>query len=89
MADPMKMDTALLHRSTILNGLRALYLAHNRSDRFLKEESYACGYREGFQDALESIAQMVGVSEEYEATRRAVNSYTINALPVYQEANGK
>lgn len=72
----------LVHRSDILDGLRALYLAHRRFDRHIREDSYASGYQEGFEDALDSLAQMLGVSNEFESACRQINASRANTTPV-------
>jgi hypothetical protein len=73
----------LIHRSDVLDGLRALFLAQHRFDRLLKEDSYTCGYREGFEDALLSVAQLIGVVEEFETARRRDSSSASDTLPVF------
>ncbi len=83
MSEEFKNGPVLLQRSVILDGLRALYLTQHRFDRFLKEDSYACGYREGFEDALLSVAQMVGVAKEFEAIRQHLKSLSTSELPIY------
>ena len=88
MTEQLQNGAIHLHRADILDGLRALYLTQLKFDRFLKEDSYACGYREGFEDALLSIAQMVGVLDEFKAVGRDVNSYKIGSLPVLN-SNGR
>lgn len=80
MAEPLKNGSMTIQRAVLLDGLRALYLAQHKFDRFLKEDSYACGYREGFEDALLSIAHMVGVSSEIEAIKQQLNP---KGLPIY------
>ncbi|RMF02294.1 MAG: hypothetical protein D6768_08620 [Chloroflexi bacterium] len=72
----------LVHRSDILDGLRALYLAHRRFDRHIREDCYASGYQEGFEDALDSLAQMLGVSGEFESACRQINASRTNTTPV-------
>lgn len=70
MVEQLKNGAMTIQRATILDGLRALYLAQAKFNRLLKEDSYACGYREGFEDALLSVAQMIGVSEEFDQIKR-------------------
>ena len=83
MAKYLEEGPILIHRADILDGLRALYLAQHRFDRILKEDSYACGYRDGFEDALMSLAQMVGVSDEFESAVKHLSSVKMKNLPVY------
>jgi hypothetical protein len=83
MPEQSSTRSALIHRSTILDGICALYVAQQKFDRFLKEDQYTCGYREGFEDALLSLAQMVGVLDEFEATRQKFHSFEVNNLPIY------
>ena len=85
MNDPLKNGAMTIQRAVLLDGLRALYLTQYKFDRFLKEDGYACGYREGFEDALLSLAHMVGVSHEFEAIKK---QYGPNGLPIYN-ANAK
>lgn len=91
MAGQLQNDSNLIKRAIVLDGLRAIYLTQHKFDRFLKEDSYACGYREGFEDALLSIAQMVGVSDEFEAMRQQqLSSFQVKNLPIYNpNSNGK
>lgn len=79
MAEQLKNGSMTIQRAVVLDGLRALYLTQYKFDRFLKEDGYACGYREGFEDALLSMAHMVGVSDEFEAIREQINP---NGLPI-------
>ncbi len=85
MTDPLKNGSMTIQRAALLDGLRALYLTQYKFDRFLKEDGYACGYREGFEDALFSIAHMVGVSEEFDSLKRKHNP---NGYPIF-DANAK
>lgn len=66
MIEPLKNGAMTIQRAVILDGLRALYLTQAKFNRLLKEDSYACGYQEGFEDALLSIAQLVGIADEFE-----------------------
>ena len=79
MTDQLKNGAMTIQRAVLLDGLRALYLTQYKFDRFLKEDGYACGYREGFEDALHSIAHMVGVSAEFETVKQqlAPNGFTV------------
>jgi hypothetical protein len=70
MTDQLKNGAMTIQRAALLDGLRALYLAQSKFNRFLREDSYACGYREGFEDALLSMAQLIGVSEELELLQK-------------------
>ena len=72
----------LLHRSDILDGLRALHLAQIKFEHLSREDSYSCGFRDGFEDALISVAQLVGVIDEFRtliAESRETNN--INRIP--------
>lgn len=69
----LKNGAMTVQRAVVLDGLKALYLTQHKFDRFLKEDGYACGYREGFEDALLSMAQMIGVSGEFETVKRQLN----------------
>ena len=73
MTEQLKNGAMTVQRAVLLDGLKALYLTQYKFDRFLKEDGYACGYREGFEDALLSIAHMVGVSGEFETVKRQLN----------------
>jgi hypothetical protein len=58
-----------IHQDSLISGLTALYLAHERSGVISKEESYTCGYRDGFEASLDAIAQLVGASTEFERVK--------------------
>lgn len=73
-------STVTIQRANILDGLRALYLTQHKFGRILKEDNYTCGYREGFEDALLSIAQMIGVPDEFETIRRQINGPEISLI---------
>jgi hypothetical protein len=78
MTEQLKNGAMTIQRAVILDGLRALYLTQYRFNRLLKEDSYTCGYREGFEDALISIAQMIGVADEFETVKRQDEPVEIN-----------
>ncbi len=88
MTDRLQDGPILVHRSDILDGLRALYFTQLKFDRLLKEDNYACGYRAGFEDALLSVMQMVGVSNEFETVKQRLNSSVSDKLPIYN-TNGR
>ena len=64
----------VIHRNVILNSLRALYLAHRQLERHMKDDVYSSGYREGFEVALVSLAQMAGVGGEFEVSCKRLAS---------------
>jgi hypothetical protein len=72
----------LIHRSDILAGIKALYIAQNGTDHLLKEDSYSCGYKEGFETALFSLAQLLGVSDEFEQSQPKLSRLKFKTLPV-------
>jgi hypothetical protein len=78
MTEQLKNGAMTIQRVVILDGLRALYLTQYKFNRLLKEDSYACGYREGFEDALISIAQMIGVADEFETVKQNCEPVEIN-----------
>jgi hypothetical protein len=80
----LKNGAMTIQRAVVLDGLRALYLTQNRFNRILKEDGYACGYREGFEDALLSIAQMIGVADEIETVKRQRGAFEVNGSLVHQ-----
>ncbi|GAB4435541.1 MAG: hypothetical protein Kow0031_17290 [Anaerolineae bacterium] len=88
MAEKMQSGPILIHRADILDGLRALFLAQRRFDRLLKEDSYSCGYREGFEDALQSVAQLMGVSDEFEVSQERLGSGKAESVTVYPQDSG-
>lgn len=87
MVDQLKNGVMTIQRAVILDGLRALYLTQYKFNRLLKEDSYACGYREGFEDALLSLAQMIGVSTEFETIRRQLNAPEVSLPLIYNQDN--
>ena len=88
MAEQLKNGAMTIQRAVILDGLRALYLTQYKFNRLLKEDSYTCGYREGFEDALLSLAQMIGVSNEFETIRRQLDVPEVS-LPLMQDKDNK
>lgn len=88
MASEIGYDSVLLHRGTALHGLRALYRAHRKAERFLQSDLYALGHSEGFCDALEAVAELLGLSEEFSQTVAETNSFRIitNGASVAREA---
>ncbi len=66
----LKNGAMTIQRADVLDGLQALYLAQYRFNRLLKEDSYTCGYKEGFEDALQTIAQMIGLADEFQSIKR-------------------
>lgn len=79
MTEQLKNGAMTIQRAVILDGLRALYSTQARFNRLLKEDSYASGYREGFEDALFSMAQMMGVADEFEAIQRQSNRLEVSS----------
>jgi len=77
--EPSVKRPALIHRTTLLDGFRALYLTHLRFDPLLKEDSYSCGYRDGFEASLRALAELMGISTELEEVKKQnqTNSITI------------
>lgn len=65
MTDPLKNGAMTIQRAAVLDGLRSLYLAQCKFSPLLKEDSYACGCRDGFETALEAVALLVGVEQEF------------------------
>lgn len=59
---------ATIQRAIVFDGLRSLCFAHRRLGR-LTEGSHACGYREGFEDALQAVAHLIGASSEFDKFR--------------------
>lgn len=82
MRDEMQINSILIHRAIILEGLRALLLAKRKTDLFIKEEPYAIGYQEGFEDALQCVAQMVGLADDFESSLKKLNTFNIDRLSV-------
>ena len=80
MAEPIKNGAMTIQRVDILDGLQALYLTQARFSRLLIEDSYTCGYREGFADALVSVAQMIGMSAEFENIKRQLDTFEVKHL---------
>jgi hypothetical protein len=63
-----------IHQDTLVAGLKALLMAHSRSGIIAKEDSYSCGYRDGFEASLDSIAHLVGASDEFNYVKTAINT---------------
>ncbi len=82
MANKLSSGPIFIHRSLVLDGLRALYLAQLNFDQVLEESSFASGYREGFSDALLSIAHTAGVSDELEETSYKLHTHRTGKLKV-------
>lgn len=82
MAEQLKNGAMTIQRADVLDGLRALYLTQYKFNRLLKEDSYTCGYREGFEDALLSIAQLIGVADEFETIKRQSNRLEISSTVI-------
>ncbi len=80
MAKELEKGPVFIHRSVVLDGLRGLYLAQHRFSRVLKEENYACGYRDGFEDALHSLAEMAGVATEFEQAKTKLHTLDMDRL---------
>ncbi len=88
MAEKLQSAPIIIHRADLLDGLRALFLAQRRFDRLLKEDSYACGYREGFEDALQSMAQMMGVSDEFEVSQKRLSNGKVGGATLFAQNPG-
>jgi hypothetical protein len=69
-----------IHRTAILDGFRALYLAQLRLDPLLKEDGYACGFRDGFEASLRSLAELMGINAEFEDLKSQTPAGSITVL---------
>ena len=79
MPDQIQLDTVHIHRAVILNGLRALYLTQVAGEILLKEESFASGYRQGFEDALRAVACLTGVTADFETNSPSSPPFAIDS----------
>ena len=79
MTEPLKNRAVLIQRAIVLDGLRALYLTQHKFNRSSKEDDYSTGYKEGFQDALFCVAQLIGASAEFETIRKQFDRLELGA----------
>ena len=80
MTNRLQRNTSLIHRSVILDGLRALYIAQFKAEHILQEDPYATGYKEGFETALQSISEMMGISDEFESSRKRISKRDLDTM---------
>ena len=77
-------NSVLVHRADISDGIKALYLSQSGAAHLLKEDAFSAGYREGFETALSSLAQLLGVANDFQRysqlleRRRANNMMTVS-----------
>ncbi len=84
MAKQPNERAVLICRAEVLDGLQSLHITHQKMDQHLKQDPYTCGYREGFEDALQVLAQMVGLLDEFEEAKEKINITQLKHAPVYQ-----
>ncbi len=80
MTNRLQKNSMLVHRSVILDGLRALYITQFKMDQVVQEDPFAVGFKEGFDTALLSIAEMMGVSDEFETSRRRIGTQAVDDM---------
>ncbi len=80
MSKQLQQGSAFVHRSTILDGLQALNLAQDGFGDILQSESYACGYSDGYANALRSVAQLLGVLDEFTKTTQKQNTSKLSYM---------
>jgi len=66
MAHQLPAGSFYLDRRDMLNSLWAVYLSANGGSQHLSEDTYLSGYREGFENALLTVAAIAGVDEEFQ-----------------------
>lgn len=79
----IKNEGLFMNRAIVLDGLKALFLMQLNFDRLLKENSYACGYREGYTEALHTVAQMIGVAKEFQDVQSQLKLVQPESFPVF------
>jgi hypothetical protein len=77
-------NSALVHRSDISDGIRALYISQSKMDHLLKEDSYSWGYKEGFETALLSLSQLLGVVDDFQRTQQMLSRLESKRMPLIQ-----
>lgn len=53
----------LVHRGDAIDRLKALHLTARQFDHVSSQDSYSCGYRSGYEDALRAVACGLGVPD--------------------------
>lgn len=61
MIEPNNAPT--IQRNALLDALKALKITQEQFSKLLKEDSYSCGYKDGFSDALIAMAQIIGIEK--------------------------
>lgn len=50
-----------LHRSVLVDGLKALLLTHKCYDSVINDDQFSLGYQQGFKDALMALSRLCGM----------------------------
>ena len=62
MAENAESKPVFLHRSILVDGLRALLLTHKCYDGIINDDQFSLGYQQGFKDALLSLSNLCGLT---------------------------
>ncbi len=66
MTNQISNGTMFVDKRDVLNSMRAVYINLVRQSHLMNDDSYTMGYHEGFENALLSVAAIVGVEDEFE-----------------------
>lgn len=66
MVQELPAGSFYMDRRDLLNSLWAVYLSTNNGNHHLSEDSFLAGYRDGFEDALITVAAIAGVDESFQ-----------------------